>query len=280
MPPGSRPILNCSSLQPSGPGRHPDSGHYSAGDWPQGPTASPPRPDRRRHWRTRAGFRSRPSARRRRELVQAAAGLPARRRRSMPVPQHFEASSADRRGCCRHRQPGCLRHGRVTSFRPAGTGSRPAVGRLCRVIGNPDGPRRRPRAGHRQCRDPAGRLRRPAPLVGDSGQLRVIVANHDDADTPPEARLTIVVAVTDGQTARVSDTIPTTVTMLGVSAGAATSEELARVAAGLAVGGRNLAGLLVVDSNPADETTGRLPQLARPAEDIRPARMTGIAARG
>ena len=57
----------------------------------------------------------------------------------------------------------------------------------------------------------------------------------------------------------------TTATVLGVSAGAATAEQLARVAASAAADGRDIAGILVADPDPADHTTGRLPQLARPA---------------
>ena len=118
------------------------------------------------------------------------------------------------------------------------------------------------------------------PWSGNSGQLRIVVADHDGSYSPPGTAVTVVVAVIDGRAPRVADTIGTTATVLSVSAGAATSEELARVAAAIAVGGRNLAGLLIADPNPADETTGRLPQLARPAQQIRPTRMTGIAARG
>ena len=55
-----------------------------------------------------------------------------------------------------------------------------------------------------------------------------------------------------------------TATVLGVSAGAATAEQLARVAASAAADGRDIAGILVADPDPADHTTGRLPQLARP----------------
>jgi len=115
---------------------------------------------------------------------------------------------------------------------------------------------------------------------GSSGQLRVVMADHDGSYSPPETAVTVVVAVIDSQAPRAVDTIRTTPTMLGVSAGAATSEELAQVAAVITAGGRTLAGLLIADPNPADETTGRVPQLSRPAQKTRPTRLTGIAARG
>ena len=106
------------------------------------------------------------------------------------------------------------------------------------------------------------------------------MADHDGSYSPPETAVTVVVAVIDSQAPRAVDTIRTTPTMLGVSAGAATSEELAQVAAVITAGGRTLAGLLIADPNPADETTGRVPQLSRPAQKTRPTRLTGIAARG
>ena len=65
-------------------------------------------------------------------------------------------------------------------------------------------------------------------------------------------------------------------TVLGVSAGTVTAEELARVAVSAATDGRDIAGILVADPDPADHTTGRLPELARPAQRRMPARVTGI----
>ena len=51
--------------------------------------------------------------------------------------------------------------------------------------------------------------------------------------------------------------------MLGVASGAVTAQQLARVAASAAADGRDIVGILVADPDPADQTTGRLPQLAR-----------------
>jgi hypothetical protein len=88
--------------------------------------------------------------------------------------------------------------------------------------------------------------------------------------------LTVVVAVVDGQTPQdATDVIRTTATVLGVSAGAATAEQLARVAASAAVGGHDIIGILVADPDPADTTTGRLPQVERPAQRRRPTRSNG-----
>jgi capsular polysaccharide biosynthesis protein len=108
-----------------------------------------------------------------------------------------------------------------------------------------------------------------------SNHLQVTVRDHDSAVRPPDAALTVVIAVVDGQAPQVPDTMRTTATVLGVSAGVATAEQLARVAASAAVGGHDITGILVADPDPADPTTGRLPQLARPTQRRLPTRMTG-----
>jgi|RhiMetdeSRZDD1v2_1073273.scaffolds.fasta_scaffold02954_19 capsular polysaccharide biosynthesis protein len=108
-----------------------------------------------------------------------------------------------------------------------------------------------------------------------SSHLRVSVRDHDSGDKQPNAPLTVVVTVVDPQTPRVVDTIATTLTVLGVSAGAATAEQLARVAASAAGDGRQIAGILVADPYPTDRTTGRLPQLTPPTHRRRPTRLTG-----
>jgi hypothetical protein len=116
------------------------------------------------------------------------------------------------------------------------------------------------------------------PQPGRSGFLRVIAA--DDADTGPRsgAALAIAVAVVDGRAPRVADTMRTTAVVLGVSAGAATAEQLARVAVSAANDGRDIAGIIVADPDSADHTTGRLPQPARPAQRRLPTHLTGTTA--
>jgi len=105
--------------------------------------------------------------------------------------------------------------------------------------------------------------------------LRVSVRDHDSGDKQPDAPLTIVVTVVDPENPRMADTMATTATVLGVSAGAATAEQLARVAASAAGDGRQITGILVADPYPADRTTGRLPELAPPNHRRRPTRLTG-----
>ena len=104
------------------------------------------------------------------------------------------------------------------------------------------------------------------------GQLRVAIADRDNPDWP-DAVLTVVVTVVDGYNPQVADTMRANATVLGVSAGAATAEQLAYVAASAASIGCHIAGILVADPDPADSTTGREPQLARQKQ--MPTRITG-----
>jgi capsular polysaccharide biosynthesis protein len=108
-----------------------------------------------------------------------------------------------------------------------------------------------------------------------SGRLQVISTESDDLDRQPGTMLTIVVAVVDDQAPRLADLTRTDAMVLGVSAGAATAEQLARIAAGAAADGRRVAGILVADPDPADPTTGRLPQLGRPIQTHMPTRLAG-----
>jgi capsular polysaccharide biosynthesis protein len=110
-----------------------------------------------------------------------------------------------------------------------------------------------------------------------SGHLQVAVTGHDNVGVLTGAALTVAVGVVDGENPRVADTVRAATTVLAVSAGAATAEQLARVATSAAVDDRDIAGILVADPDPADQTTGRLPQVSRPAERRMPARTTAAA---
>ena len=104
------------------------------------------------------------------------------------------------------------------------------------------------------------------------------MSDHDSVGQLPDAGLTVAIAVVDGQTPRVADTMRAAATVLAVSAGAVTAEQLARVATSAATDGRDIAGTLVADPDPADHTTGRVPQLSRPAQRRMPTRITGVYA--
>ena len=68
----------------------------------------------------------------------------------------------------------------------------------------------------------------------------------------------------------------TTSTVLAVSAGVATADELARVAVSAAIEDRNITGILVANPDPDDNTTGQIPQLVKPARHRRPARVSRL----
>jgi capsular polysaccharide biosynthesis protein len=105
--------------------------------------------------------------------------------------------------------------------------------------------------------------------------LRVAVSDEEDVDGHPEAALMIVVAVIDGRSPEMPDTLQTTATVLGVSAGVATAEQVARAAVVAAADGREISGIIVADPEPTDRTTGRIPQV-RPTRRRLPTHLRGI----
>jgi hypothetical protein len=107
-----------------------------------------------------------------------------------------------------------------------------------------------------------------------NGRLLVTAEGARESRQPPGS-LAVIVAVVDASTPKVTETMRAAVTVLGVSAGAATAEQLARVAVSAAATRRDIAGIIVADPDPADHTTGRLPQPARPAARRQPTRFTG-----
>jgi len=98
----------------------------------------------------------------------------------------------------------------------------------------------------------------------------------DHTDPPRDTALTVVVLAVDGQTPRLPDAMRSTATLLGVSSGAATAEQLARTAVSADVGGREITGILVADPESADHTTGRIPQLSRTSQRRLPTRLKGM----
>ena len=108
--------------------------------------------------------------------------------------------------------------------------------------------------------------RRPLQLVvsddGRLGQLR--------------AAFVVVVTVVDGGAPHMPDTARTAATVLGVTAGAATAEQLARAATAAAADGREIAGILVANPEPGDQTTGRIPHLASAVRRQMPTRANDV----
>jgi hypothetical protein len=109
--------------------------------------------------------------------------------------------------------------------------------------------------------------------------LNLIAPDQAEFAARLQASLSVVVAVVDADTPQLGGMIRTSITVLGVSAGAVTAEQLARVSASAAASGRHLAGILVADPDPGDHTTGRLPQLARPVRRRLPTRTNNFSAK-
>lgn len=109
-----------------------------------------------------------------------------------------------------------------------------------------------------------------------SGHLHVAFAEDDSMDQR-DAVLTVAVAVVDSRDVEVAAPVRTSAMILGISPGVATAVQLARIAASAAVNGGRVSGILIADPDPADPTTGRLPELGRPAHTKMPTRLTGVA---
>jgi capsular polysaccharide biosynthesis protein len=106
--------------------------------------------------------------------------------------------------------------------------------------------------------------------------LRVVTeSQEEDGQDAAATALTIVMTTVGGSRAtRAASIRRTTATLLGVSAGTATAEQLARAAVSAANDGHDIAGIVVTDPAPADHTTGRIPQSARTLQQRVPTRLT------
>ena len=109
--------------------------------------------------------------------------------------------------------------------------------------------------------------------------LQVVVSGDGDGDgdeAKAHAALVVVVTVIDGGAPQAPDIMQTTASLLGVSAGVVTAEQLARVAVTAASSGLDIGGILVADPEPTDRTTGRVPNLVRPTQRRYPTRLKGM----
>jgi capsular polysaccharide biosynthesis protein len=108
------------------------------------------------------------------------------------------------------------------------------------------------------------------------GNLRLAVADNA-AESPqlPEAVVTVVVAVVDARAPRFESAIRTSAAVLAVSAGTATADDLARVAASAGAAGLEVSGILVANPDERDPTTGRVPHIGRAPQQLKPLRLTG-----
>jgi capsular polysaccharide biosynthesis protein len=108
------------------------------------------------------------------------------------------------------------------------------------------------------------------------GMLQFISYDVGGFDLQADTALVVVIAVVDSRAPKMPDTMRTSTTVIGVSAGAATAEQLARAALVAGAGGQEIIGILVADPDPADQTTGRIPQLGESARRPLPNRLRGV----
>jgi len=169
---------------------------------------------------------------------------------------------------------------------PAGLGGAGGLGGASSGSGGPGGAKRAPAlteamaisataaAISKASKDIA--LLRAGAQSASAQNLRVSLNQSTARPEAPGGTLALAVGVVDGQAPRVAETTRADVTLLAVTAGAVTAEQLVRVSASAAADGREISGVLVANPSPTDETTGRVPELARPEEYRMPARFSGV----
>jgi capsular polysaccharide biosynthesis protein len=98
-------------------------------------------------------------------------------------------------------------------------------------------------------------------------------------DGPTKVALAIQLLVVDRDTPRLSNVPRTTTTIVALSAGSVTAEELARLAVAGAADDRAIDGLVVADPDPTDRTVGRVSQATRGSGFRLPTLLAGTARR-
>jgi capsular polysaccharide biosynthesis protein len=116
---------------------------------------------------------------------------------------------------------------------------------------------------------------RPDSLPRRTRPLELVVTRDVDSYWIPEEVLAVVVCVVNGNAPRMADLMPATATFLAVSAGAARSEQLAKIAIRSAASGHRIDGVIVTNPDPGDVTTGYVPRPVGPPSRIQPTRVTG-----
>jgi len=117
--------------------------------------------------------------------------------------------------------------------------------------------------------------RRPLQLVvaEDEDQLSAAMANSSEWVA---TLFVVVVAVVDGQVPLMPHAVSTTATVLGVTSGAATADQLARAATAVAAHGREVTGIIVANPDPSDQSSGRIPRLLAPVRRSLPTRVNDV----
>ncbi|TCC65916.1 hypothetical protein E0H73_03025 [Kribbella pittospori] len=106
----------------------------------------------------------------------------------------------------------------------------------------------------------------------------IVVDSHQEPEGT--TALSIHLVVVDREAPHLVGAEHTTNTIVALSAGTVTAEELARLAVAAAADGRNIDGLVVTDPDPTDRTIGRVSQSMRRSSSRLPTLLTGTARRG
>ncbi|WP_017936210.1 hypothetical protein [Nocardioides sp. Iso805N] len=110
---------------------------------------------------------------------------------------------------------------------------------------------------------------------GEEEELRPGLVVSTTPAEDPRTTLTITVVVLDRRNPELESVPLRGRTLVAVSAGTVTAEELARAAVTLDDAGLRIDGMVVANPDDLDHTTGRLPQRQRPANLSLPSRLTG-----
>ncbi|HEY0238330.1 MAG TPA: hypothetical protein VGC37_06775 [Friedmanniella sp.] len=116
-------------------------------------------------------------------------------------------------------------------------------------------------------------------LVPTTGQelAPALWASAAAADREGEAELTVYLAVLDRREPDLGSVPASGATVLAVSSGSATEQELARTAVAIDNAGRAIDGIVVTDPDQADKTSGRHSVAERSSWPSFPTRLTGLA---
>jgi len=105
----------------------------------------------------------------------------------------------------------------------------------------------------------------------------LVLKARTEGATPGRADLTIVLAVADRSEPTLREIPATVVTVLAISPGVGTKEELARLAVAADDTGRRIDGIVIADPDSSDRTTGRRTLDERALQSPLPVRMTGTS---
>jgi hypothetical protein len=130
-----------------------------------------------------------------------------------------------------------------------------------------------------QSQNETGRVLHPAPVPDVPASVDEVPQDSIVRPLPKHALpdFTVVLAVADRREPILSGLPDTEVTVLAISPGLGSREDLARLAVAVDDVGRRIDGIIIADPDPADATTGRRTLDERTLETPLPVRTTGVS---